>query len=308
MDGLETMIKSRGLKDMENGIAKKLAIWCVILIGRYFGVLADCISTRLDSCVSILLETRPRFDLDTIEKPQHSFDCGPLSALALRYKNKLANLTGLLQLSRDSVEVYWKLRNLSQVKDEACYYQPRDSDIDSYSDTLEYLERQVVAILHSEDLTLSGQNTSILRLFATAFILHIYIFMRDLPRGLPFFYVLAGRLRDELEFLDIEALLVPYPEMLLWILIMGGVGAIGSSNKAWFAKVLAESCLALGIRGGNEIAFTLKEFFWSELYRSPVTAPFWNDVARAQGMTGGYEVYRLTDRVSAQTFNAPINE
>lgn len=226
--------------------------------------------------------------------------------MALRYKSKLANLTGFPELSTETIEVYWELQHLSKVKDEFCYQKEGTSDIDSYSDTLEYLERQIVAIIQSESLMLPKQETSILHLFSNAAILHIYIFMRDLPRGLPFRYLIADRIRCELEALDIQSLLTPYPEMLLWILIMGGVGAIGASNKAWFAKVFAESCQTLGLRGGNEIAFTLKEFFWSELYRSPVTAPFWSDVAKVQGV-GGYEVRRLTDHVSAQTFNAPAN-
>lgn len=312
MDGLESMIEGRGgLQNMENGIAKKLATWYVIFQTFHPdkpNLFANHLTFRLDSCVSILLETKPRFDLDTIEKPHQPFDCGPYSTLTLRYKSKLINLTGLPDLSQETIEVYWALQHLSRVKDEACYYRTDTSDIPSYSDTLEYIERQVVAIVQSEHLSLPSQNTSILHLFATAAVLHIYICMRDLPRGLQFRYLLADRLRNELECLDIGALLVPYPEMVLWVLILGGMGAIGAPSKEWFANILADSCRALGLRGGNEIAFTLKDFFWSELYRSPVTAPFWNDVARAQGMAGGYEVRRLTDHMSAHTFNSPSKE
>jgi hypothetical protein len=64
-------------------------------------------------------------------------------------------------------------------------------------------------------------------------------------------------------------------------------------------------CSVSGLQGGNEIALTLAEFIWSELYRSPVTMGFWIDVAVAQGLERGYEVGRLTDHVSAATFNAP---
>ena len=86
---------------------------------------------------------------------------------------------------------------------------------------------------------------------------------------------------------------------------MGGFGGIGTSNRGWFANLLAEVCSLSGLRGGNEIAFTLTEFLWLELYRSPFTMGFWNDVAVAQGVERGYEVERLTDHVSAVTFNAP---
>jgi hypothetical protein len=96
-----------------------------------------------------------------------------------------------------------------------------------------------------------------------------------------------------------------YPEMMLWVLIMGGLGGIGTPSRGWFANLVAEVCSVSGLRGGNEVAFTLAEFLWSELYRSPVTMGFWNDVAVAQGINEGYEVRRLTDHVAAATFNAP---
>ena len=83
------------------------------------------------------------------------------------------------------------------------------------------------------------------------------------------------------------------------------MGGIGAPHRQWFATRLAEACVSLGILGGTEIAFTLSEFLWSELYLSPVTLGFWSDVAIAQGTESGYEVRRLTDNVSIATFNAP---
>jgi len=86
---------------------------------------------------------------------------------------------------------------------------------------------------------------------------------------------------------------------------MGGLGGIGTSSLEWFANLVSEVCSVSGLRGGNEIAFTLAEFIWSELYRSPATMEFWNDVAVPQGIDRGYEVRRFTGHIVAATFNAP---
>jgi len=144
-------------------------------------------------------------------------------------------------------------------------------------------------------------------LFGNAAIIHIYMFMRDLPRGLPFFHLIAERLRSSIECINLLSLYEEFPELVLWVLVMGGLGGNGTPNRAWYATLLAQICLVDGIRVGNAIAHVLAEFLWSEWYRSPVTVGFWNDVARAQGMHEGYEVRKITDHVSASTFNAPPN-
>jgi hypothetical protein len=229
----------------------------------------------------------------------------PYNTLAVRYKSKLFNLTGLRELSEKTIKTYWGLRNLTALKDVVSCSQEYNEQMLSYSDMLERVERQVVNIVQSEPILSSSENLLIYRLFGNAALLHIYMFMRDLPRGLPFFHMLSNRIRQLLEVVDIERLQMQYPEMVLWILIMGGLGGNGTPNRSWFASELAEACEASGVRGGNEVAFTLAEFIWTELYRSPVTMGFWNDVTIAQGIGWGYEVRRLTDHVSAQTFNAP---
>lgn len=56
---------------------------------------------------------------------------------------------------------------------------------------------------------------------------------------------------------------------------------------------------------GNQIASMLEEFLWSEMYRSPVTRRFSEEVAKAQRFEGSYEVRRLADHMSVACFNAP---
>jgi transcription factor-like protein len=176
----------------------------------------------------------------------------------------------------------------------------------SWSDMVERIERRVIELLQSKIVKSGNPKVSIFQLFGYAAIIHIYMFMRDIPRGLPFFILISGRLRSSIEALNLEQLHKVYPEMVIWILLMGGLGSSGGPNRGWYAKRFAETCMAAGLRGGNSIAYALAEYLWSDLYRSPVTIGFWNEAARAQGMNGGsFDVKRITDHLSVAAFNAP---
>jgi hypothetical protein len=252
------------------------------------------------------MDTHPRFTLPSREDEERPEDWGLYSSLAMLYEAKLFHLTGLRDLGKETTEVYWGMRNLTGLK-EAAVHLTRKVEFGSWSDMVERLERRVNALLQSEVLKSRNPKFSIFVLFGNAAIFHIYMFMRDLPRGLPFYHFISGRLRASIEAADLEYLHKECPEMMLWILLMGGLGSTGTPNRSWYADLLAKACIAAGLRGGNAIAYALAEFLWSELYRSPVTMGFWNDVAGAQGVDKGYDVKRLTDHISVATFNAPPN-
>jgi hypothetical protein len=204
------------------------------------------------------------------------------------------------------VKVYWGMRNLIGLK-EACLHLTRKVEFPSWSDMVERLKRRVVALLQSEVIKSGNPKLSIFVLFGNAAILHICMFMRDLSRGMPLYKLLSSRLRATIEAVDLAYLHKQYPEMMLWILLIGGLGSTGTPNRGWYAGLFAKTCRALGLRGGNAIPYALTEFLWSELYRSPMTIGFWNDVARSQGMEGVYDVKMVTDHISVAVFNASSN-
>ncbi len=252
------------------------------------------------------METEPRFKLPAQEDEDRPENWGLYSSLTMLYEAKLFHLTGLQALSRELMKVYWGSHNLSYLKDAAIHL-TRKVEFDSWSDMVERLERRILAILQTEVVKSGKPKFSIFALFGNAAIFHINMFMRDLPRGLPFYNLLSGRLRARIEAVDLSCLRKEYPEMVLWILLMGGLGSSGTPNRGWYAELFAEICIASGLREGNAISYALAEFLWTELYRSPVTIGFWNDVARAQGIEGAYHVKALTDHTSVAVFNAPPN-
>ena len=52
---------------------------------------------------------------------------------------------------------------------------------------VERIERRVIEILQSKVVKSGNPKVSIFQIFGYAAIIHIYMFMRDIPRGLPFF-------------------------------------------------------------------------------------------------------------------------
>ena len=202
------------------------------------------------------------------------------------YEAKLFHLTGLQDHGQEMIQIYWGIHNLTGMKD-AVSHSTKKVEFESWSCMVERLERRTIAILQSEVLKPDRPKYAIFTLFARAAIFHIYMFMRDyIPRGLPFYIILSDRFRASIEAVDLLYLHREYPEMIAWILLMGGLGSSNTSNRGWFAERFADFCVKAGLQGGSAISYALNEFLWTELYRSPVTAGFWNDVARAQGVDG----------------------
>ncbi|RDW75542.1 hypothetical protein BP6252_06684 [Coleophoma cylindrospora] len=291
LGGLELLVKNRGgLEKLGwSGMAARLISW-------------------IDSSISIALDAPPVFDLidydlDDAEPPSL---WSQYSLLALHYKDTLFDLTALREESDEMIYIYWGIKNLFELKQIVLAQRGR-VEIVSYSAMLDRLQRGLVRLIQSKPLTppFGNRDCSIFRLFGYAAIIHIYFFMRDFPRGIPFFHMLTSRVRQLLEISDVPKLQEHFPQMMLWIVMMGGLGGIRSPNSQWFATLVAGSCDELKLNGGNEVSSMLKDFLWSDLYRSPVTRGFWEEVATAQGRHGAYETIQLPDNVSMATFNIP---
>lgn len=87
-----------------------------------------------------------------------------------------------------------------------------------------------------------------------------------------------------MEKIDTRAFQIAYPEMTLWIVIIGGLASLESEYIKWFIKLLAELCRAAGIATTAELALALKEFLWSEFYLTcPLFDEFWDDLRKGIG-------------------------
>lgn len=205
---------------------------------------------RTDTCAAIFLGAKPRFE-HIVSDEEDPAEWSPQNATANRYKTKLFNLTGSYFLSQETVSIYWGLRNLSAFKEKTSYDHVTKPDTLPYNNILIGFERRLISILRAKELIHPTRELSIYPLFANAAILHIYIFLRDLSKGLPFVHLISPRIRTILESIDVSRLKVQYPEMLLWIFMMGGLCGADASERSWFAAMVAGFCLELGVYGGN---------------------------------------------------------
>lgn len=96
-------------------------------------------------------------------------------------------------------------------------------EILAYSDMVERLERLTVDILQLAALAIYDSDTAILVLFANVTLLHIYMFMREMPLGISFLSMLSRRIRRVLSSLapiEVEKIQTLYPDVcgfMLWI-------------------------------------------------------------------------------------------
>jgi hypothetical protein len=220
------------------------------------------------------------------------------SHLALRYRTKLCNLTGLTELSHETIDVYWGLRNLAALVDMVFATHEFPITPLEFQTYLCRLASRLVRIVHQDVPTSSNQNAVIFRLFGNAALAHVVMFMRKTPMHHSASELLSARIRTNVQAIDVPSFQLQYPEMMLWILLMGGFGSIGTDSQWWFAKHVAEACLAQGIALTNEIGFFLTEFFWTDLYQYHIFTEFWDDVATA--MKGENTVSRVVDLTTSE--------
>jgi hypothetical protein len=160
------------------------------------------------------------------------------------------------------------------------------SELQPLLDMAGQLDRRLLKLILSDCLDPPSQTTVIYKLFGNAALIHQVMFIRQAPTRLSLSNIVSSRIRTLIEAIDLTALRIQYPDMVLWILMIGGIGGVGTPDQRWFAERLAYACLAAGVRARTEIASTWANFLWTDQYLGSVSVEFWNDVTRAQGAKG----------------------
>jgi hypothetical protein len=192
------------------------------------------------------------------------------------------NLTGLHALSKETIEVYRDLRRLIADKEPSAgflkmgiaYPDFISLQLDSYQ-----LMYRLIALVQYK-VPDSNWNALIFGLFGNAGLLHILMLTCNAPLPLRGRILISTRIQASLGMINVPAFQIAYPEMMLWIIMIGGMASIGSEDNSWFIKLLAESCRVAGIAGTTELALFLTEFLWSEFYLGPIFNEFWADVTK----------------------------
>lgn len=149
-----------------------------------------------------------------------------------------------------------------------------------YSDIVEAVERRCVMLLQTERIAV-GQDPkypAFVKAFAYTALIHIYSVNHDLPIGLKIFGILSQRLRLELENADIQLLEARVPRVMLWALLMGGVGASDEENRGWYISRINSLCSKMGLEGQGRVYQGLSPLLWSRYYDRFLTLLIWTTV------------------------------
>lgn len=242
---------------------------------------------RVDTVTAIVLGSKPRFavmNLALLSLPPDIDNLEPWNLLTTRYKAKLCNLTGSRKISQETIDIYRMLRHLITKKERAASSQRMEipeADFQSFQSYCTHLMYRLIALCRYQS---DNKNDAIFRLFGNAAVAHILMFTYNMPPRAGAHALMSMRIRSTLEVVELQDFQVAYPEMMLWIIMIGALGSFGTEDETWFLKILAEFCCTTGIAGTAELALSLSEFLWSDFYLSPFFDEFWKNFVVAQAV------------------------
>jgi hypothetical protein len=177
------------------------------------------------------------------------------------------------------IEVYRIFRHLVIEKERAAGLQTLGITEADYQSLRSYCNQLIYRLIALIQCDAQSQNSLVFRLFGNAALAHIFMFTDNLPPRSVTHELMSTRIRVTLEMIDVQVFRNAFPEMMLWVIMMGGLGSIGTEGQLWFTRLLAQFCCTTGIVGTDEIALSLTEFVWSEFYRGPIFDEFWKHYA-----------------------------
>jgi hypothetical protein len=160
---------------------------------------------------------KPRFE---IVSPTIYADPEDLT-IGARYKTKLSNMTGLKELSQETIEVFSLLRHLLTEKEKVAAIQGSeitDAEFQSLELYSHHLIHRLIALVQYENSNSSKprQNALIFKLFGNAGLAHIFLFTIKTPSTAPLSILLSTRIRTTLEKINIPSFQIAYPEVSLF--------------------------------------------------------------------------------------------
>lgn len=177
---------------------------------------------------------------------------------------RLLNFTESHDLSDAAVNIYWGLRNLTKILEgfkagtevvDTC------EDEVQFSDRVEILERATHILWYGST---KKPQTTIFRLFGSAALIYVYIVLRELPPELRMLKLVAMRMKDQMERAsDLNVLLATFPDLMLWILFLGGQVA-ETERKPFFARQASKILLMKKIENQGDILKASQGFLWPE--------------------------------------------
>jgi len=126
------------------------------------------------------------------------------------------------------------------------------ADIDDYyfSDKCDFIERQILSLIHSERLS-AVKSAAFVTAFLNAALIYVFEELRECPKWTNVCIALSARIFSGLQMLDLDAIAGQCPDLLLWILMLGRSGNMpleaGAAGRLWYARTIKEVEGSFGI-------------------------------------------------------------
>jgi hypothetical protein len=241
---------------------------------------------RVDIVHAFFTNSKPYYqaELDSLDL---SSDWGDIEALEnptdAQYQTKLLNLTGLQDLTHKTIKAYGFLRHLMTEKERVAGLQSLGIAASDHPSLQLYgfrLIHRLLFLIQYESPDPSNPHTHIYSLFGNAGIAHIIMFICNGNPRSGDSILMSKRIQTSLEMINLPSFQIAYPEMMLWVVMMGGLASIGgpgAGDTKWFIKLLADMCRAAGIATKAQLSLFLEKFLWSEFYLvCPLYREFWD--------------------------------
>jgi len=99
------------------------------------------------------------------------------------------------------------------------------------------------------------------------------------PNQFNVLQTLVRELKAEIESIRIQAYDLDCLELLLWILVLGGIAALGKVERPWFVSFLKVICMErLCLYSWDGVEFILKKFLWLDSACSAGGIHLWEEV------------------------------
>jgi hypothetical protein len=264
-------------------------VFCILLLSM----------NRIDIVSAIVLGLKPRFEVANsalLPLQPDLDDLEPENLLTARYKSRLSNLTRVPVISQEMIEVYLLFRHLITEKEiiaSSHNLEIPETEFQSLQAYCTHLMYRLIALIQYNT---PNVNSLVFRLFGNAAVAHILMFTYNTPPRTDTHVLMSTRIKACLELIDVQGFQTAYPELTLWVIMIGGLCSVGSEDELWFVQLLAQLCCASGIAGTAELALSLTEFLWSDFYLGPLFDEFWNEFAVAHlALKVGQEIKKVEE-------------
>jgi hypothetical protein len=138
------------------------------------------------------------------------------------------------------IYIWLRLRYLAQILTAIPDQTTTALDDIFFSDKIDFVERHVLSVLHSEGLAASSV-VDFLTAFLNASLIYIYEELRECPKFTNVCMCLSQRIRAGLQMAKLSSVTKHCPDLLLWILLLGRAGnpPIGDQGRLWYSKVIS---------------------------------------------------------------------